>query len=839
MTEPKKTSPAAVENKPRREGAHLAGLALGLAVFAILVFRVVLPAETVLFTTDDNIGSLAYRKAELPGAYVARWTDNVLLGRSSLIPVQWTSLLLWLLPLEFYTDWIHAIDLWIASIFLVAFLRLRGVGWTGCLLAALTAYWTGTNLTLTYAGHLGKFGAMMFGAVALWMIEKCAQTRHYAWGVLAGGAVGMMLLEQQDVGLFLGLLLGAYAVYALVRAVGWKPLPLVLSLAPMGVAVLLTAGPSVFRAYETNVSGSDIMSEKTDPRERWDFCTQWSVPPDESVDFIAPGFTGWRSYDPEGPYWGRTGRAADWEKTRQGFPNFRLESIYVGIIPVALALCAVFLALRGDFKGVVRADTLFWSAAAVLALLLSFGRYFPLYKLFYLLPGMDSIRNPNKFLHVFQIALAVVTAFGAQALLPVQGAEAGLRNRRLRWFAVALLGVACLLLLSAASVGLSRGYWEQKFAADGWRTEGAVMAGNMVRALVHAGLLGVLCAGGLLVALWRPWEHRALPRQALGWALALVVALDALALAGRYITPMELRGNVEGNAAVRFLKKNLGQQRLYMLDQSGFYNNWLTVLFPYHDISTFNLALSARLETDYDRFLKKVGADPLRLWELSGVGYILAPGRAWQGIRRDPRLKRELEVAFRYDVYPLGAGIGVAESVEEGPDQHLVLRYKRGLPRFLLVDQWEGVGDDKVCEALLRPDFNPRARVLVTPPDATLLPAGAPAAADRGPAGDVKVLFFGKTEQVLSASVRQPSVLLAVQKFSPDWQVLVDGIPSRLLRCNYVCQGVYLTPGDHTVILRYRPGVWHLWVQASAALLCIGCVLQLAALRWVRKKGKE
>ncbi|MEI8190900.1 MAG: hypothetical protein WCI75_14390, partial [candidate division NC10 bacterium] len=64
-----------------------------------------------------------------------------------------------------------------------------------------------------------------------------------------------------------------------------------------------------------------------------------------------------------------------------------------------------------------RREIIFWTIAAAIALLLSFGKYFPLYALFYKLPLVSSIRNPNKFLQVFQMALGILAAYGFQALL--------------------------------------------------------------------------------------------------------------------------------------------------------------------------------------------------------------------------------------------------------------------------------------------------------------------------------------------------------------------------------------------------------------------------------------
>ncbi|MEI7436828.1 MAG: hypothetical protein WCL16_08495 [bacterium] len=59
-----------------------------------------------------------------------------------------------------------------------------------------------------------------------------------------------------------------------------------------------------------------------------------------------------------------------------------------------------------------RSEILFWSAAALIALLPAYGKYFPLYALFYQLPIVNNIRNPNKFLQVFQLCLGILAAYG-------------------------------------------------------------------------------------------------------------------------------------------------------------------------------------------------------------------------------------------------------------------------------------------------------------------------------------------------------------------------------------------------------------------------------------------
>jgi hypothetical protein len=273
-----------------------------------------------------------------------------------------------------------------------------------------------------YAGHTGKFDILMLATLCLWAVDRAACARSALWGVVAGGCLGMAFVAQQDVALFFAMFLGSYAVYAVVRENGWRLVPLARVMTPMLAIALWVASRSLLSGYTDVVRGSVTVGGE-DPRAKWEFATQWSWPPEESIDFIAPGYMGWRSGEAEGPYWGRMGRSAGWEATGKGFQNFKLENQYLGMIPLAFALFAVAVAASGGCRA-SRADVWFWSAATLLALLLAFGKYFPLYRLLYELPVVNSIRNPNKFLQVFQVGFGILAAFGLESALRLAGVEA-------------------------------------------------------------------------------------------------------------------------------------------------------------------------------------------------------------------------------------------------------------------------------------------------------------------------------------------------------------------------------------------------------------------------------
>jgi len=164
--------------------------------------------------------------------------------------------------------------------------------------------------------------------------------------------------------------------------------------------------------------------------------------------------------------------------------------------------------------------------------------------------------------------------------------------------------------------------------------------------------------------------------------------------------------------------------------------------------------------------------------------------------------------------------------------QYAVIEFAGALPRAGLYSQWiTQTNDAQALETLFSPGFNPAQTVLV----ATNLPA-PPAGATNQSAGTVAFVSYAPKDLVLKADVKTPAVLLLNDKYDPYWQVLVDGHPAPLLRCNFIMRGVSLTPGAHTVEFHFRPPYQGLYVSLAAIVLGLVLVLFLA-LRSGRQDG--
>ena len=820
---------------------------LWMAAFFILVaavvFHVLWTPGTVLMSSDDNVGLLKSNQRMLEASALHPWVGESLWGLPTMSMVRPGYFLLQALPAAVFMNLYHGLCLAVSAWLLALYLRDKGLRPAACLLGGLVAFWVGTNLTLTYAGHVGKYGLMPFLALAVWALGRWGQTGRVAWSVVAGASAGAMFLEQADVALFCALLLLPLGVFEAVRAAGgWNPLALLRrSWAALLAAALLAGGASLA------ARGSGV-TESTDGQtaaERWAYTTQWSQPPEESLDFIAPGWTGWRSGEATGPYWGRMGRSEGWETTRQGFMNFKLENVYVGVLPLLFALMGLAAAFR--WRQEKNAATIaLWGGLCVLALLLAFGKYFPLYRPLSLLPGFGSIRNPNKFIHFFQMAWGVLAAFGLEAALRMEGKAV----RKWIWgagivSAVFLLsGLALWADVSTNAMGpvIQRNRAFAVTYAGGAFALGAAVLWLLSQNVFHSveksfpqcGKKGAeFSTGGKKSStVWKTSVRRLAAWGA--WIPAAVVVFDAaVILAPKYIQTMP-PGYVAENELVRFLKREVGFNRTAMATQDGFYNLWLTYLFPYHGISSVNVTQLPRPPADYTAFWSSV-RDPVRGWRLAAVSHVLAHAQVAGQLMANPAWASQLEVVWGYQPANDGQGGVATRMVPAGRNApEVVLRLKPVPPRVAAVQSWRVVPDEVALKTLDDPSFQPFSSLLL--PEGTEVPG--PPSGDPGPMPVVKVTRLIPGRYEFTVENHGPAWVRVAEKFDPAWKATVDGKPVPVTRCDYMFQGVFFPEaGTHEVVLKFAPSSLPVALQGAGVLAGLGAALWLVAVR--RRQGGD
>jgi hypothetical protein len=315
----------------------------------------------------------------------------------------------------------YALAGYFAALGLAYFLKGRGLSrlasYGGGLLLALSGYW----FSLFSAGHVGWFQWMTYGVFAFGLCDRAVRRGKWRHWILLGATVAWGSFYQPDLWLLFTVFTGVYFVWCCIRERHW---PNFKGVALAALSFFVIGGVSFYHAFTDALAGRDQQitesktAAQTDDDARWIFTTNWSMPPEDTLEFFIPrihGDTscpmtqafGRRAGKDVKPYTGRLGRPLN---ARAG--NYRQHSLYCGFVTCLLALVGLAFSFKNR-----RTDALFFAAAALIFWLFSMGRFCePIYRIVYALPFGDYLRAPVKWHHLTELCLAVLAAFGIDAL---------------------------------------------------------------------------------------------------------------------------------------------------------------------------------------------------------------------------------------------------------------------------------------------------------------------------------------------------------------------------------------------------------------------------------------
>lgn len=477
----------------------------------------------------------------------------------------------------------------LAAWFTYFWLRDKGLGRAAACYGGL-AYALG-DVFVTHIGNLNLNATIAYLPLVLLLADRAFLRRSARWALGAGLTLGVAVLAGHgQMALYVGLALGALALY---RAVGrgvWRYAPTTLAL------LLLIALVGALTAAVALLPNVELLRYTARAQLSWAEATRYTLPWRGLLGLVLPSFYGRSAAD----FWG------PWERVEVG---------YVGLWTVALALAG--LVAKGE--GRVRAfPRLFLGLLLAVGLLGALGAQTPFYRLLYALPGLGGVRAPARLLILADLALAGLAAYGLERLAS---------SRRAR-----LVALVALVLSGAAALGLPR---LVAVPPDRW----PVVEGGLRLAAIVAGA-GVVW----MLALWR-WGNT--PRRVATLALVAVLALGAdLTLSGARLErePNDPTLGYQHADVVEFLRRDGG---LYRIDSSAA-DAWQPDAAAVHDLYDIGGVPNPLNLATYQTYRWGIGGRGDRLYSLLGVKYVLANKDRPPG---DARLVPVYTAGEQVDVY--------------------------------------------------------------------------------------------------------------------------------------------------------------------------------------------
>ena len=416
---------------------HAACLAVALFLPLALLFHGSLSPSLVLFSNDGPLGMLVSQADSVLHTFTGLWRPLNWIGNQDISSQPDVTMALFVglhspvLFAKFYAP------LALALLGLGAWFFARSAGFhplVGVLTAAAAAL---NSNPVSYAcwGLPPKALALAATLAALGLLLRASSSGWTGWlrVVLAGFCVGINVVEGADVGAILSLYVAAFAAWQAIVDTSANRGALIRGGLKLGVVALCAgwiAAHALASLLGTQIKGIAGVDQSPESKaERWDFATGWSFPKAETIRILVPGVLGYRMDTPGGgAYWGGVGQ--------DGTPQTRFSGSgeYAGALVLVVAALACLRSFRSSraagnaYSFVEQRYIWFWMLAALISLLLAYGRFAPFYQYVFNLPYFSTIRIPMKFLHGMHLSIWILFAYGLEGI--ARSAFAGTTSRR-------------------------------------------------------------------------------------------------------------------------------------------------------------------------------------------------------------------------------------------------------------------------------------------------------------------------------------------------------------------------------------------------------------------------
>ncbi len=458
-----------------------------------------------------------------------------------------------------------------------------------------------------------------------------------------------------------------------------------------------------------------------------------------------------------------------------GYGNYWEDAIYIGVLPICVALSAAWLAIRkrNQFSDLGR----FLVALSIGAILLALGKNTFIYPfLFRYVPTFDLFQAPTRWTLLLVFALSLLAGIGIDSWRTPTG-------RGLYWIRLGTAGAAVIGVAAYIGTILIEG-----------------VEPSFVRAFAIAGAWFFVT--GMLILFARRVQS---PGVVL--LIGFVLSIDLL-LAGRGLNPSTTADLYQGESALysqiepnqRIFMPHELEQKLKFEDyfrfdtfDSGVDWRWvrdsglsnITILDDLVSANNFDPLLPGK----YVSWMESLTALPIRdrgkLLALMDIGWLILP--------------------------------------DENMPESVSIQGLEGAQRVWFVPQALYEPTDEIAlDEVMSPEFDPSTTVILDEPfpsEYVGSSEGEVLVFDESISGDISMDVF----------VEKGSWLLLSDTWFPGWRVSIDGASTKLFRGDYVFRAVWVPAGSHVVEFLYQPPSF--WLGALISIIAwIGLIVTVV--RW-------
>ena len=714
------------------------------------------------------------------------------------------SLAMFFLDARVMWGWKMALHIFMAGSFTYLWLR-RGLG-----LDRLPAFFGGLVymmgaelVSLTLPGGDGKLFVSALAPLVFWLAERAAAKQRLADFALFSLGIALILFTSHMQAAFycvwgvsLYYLFRVWQIWRTERSTG-KAATLVGMYALAGVLAVASAAVQFLPPLQYLREYSHRVDRAEAGERGMAWSASYSLNAEEIVSLVIPEFVGELAQTSptrqQGGYWGRN--------------PLKLNHEYAGLVP--LLLIPILLWRRRT------PQVWFFGGLAVLTLLYGLADT-PLFRLFYLIPGVNLFRSWSIIIFLYGLSVATLGAIAVQHMqewLTRDRAESDIAAaQRTLWIVAGVFGVLALLESGGAITGL----WQSMF--------GGVINAQALQANLEYIKLGFWIAFALALAVAGTWQ---LAARRVFSATVFVLLLSFWAVVDSYrVSRPFVRNTALINEQIDQTPLFRGDEviaQLQRVQQAGGVFRMID-LGVYSFTGGQNLPAIHGLEqvaghhgNEIGRYRNLIGGEGLenlnldtwRLLDVTNTAYVVVP----PAVLSDARFAPVFNGPLFEQVYAGQTG--------------LVYRKRSALPRAYLVGSTEVIADDGVAiSRLLSPEFDARNTAILSGP----LPSDVEVQA--GATGAVEWLNRQVDEYTLRVAPDRPALLVVLDNYYPAWRATVDDREVPIWRANETFRAIAVPAGEHSITFKYGTDQLRRGAYISLiVLVLLGAVVIVSAVR--------
>ena len=517
-------------------------------------------------------------------------------------------------------------------------------------------------------------------------------------------------------------------------------------------------------------------TKETSSGTDWDYATQWSFHPKETISFLYPYHYGLQNFPTRDMK-----SAAYW-----GFMPFTQSTHYLGLIVILFAILGALLRKPDRFESYM------WVLSG-LVIFVGFGNYFPaLYKpLFLLAPFFSKFRIPSMIFILLAISIPYLAAIGLDKLITTEKKQ--IVKKKILWVFGGFIGLTFIFLIFGESILSFSSLSDNRFNP-------AILSQvkDIRKELFKKGIMLALVLSGSTFGLSWLFLKGEVNKKIFSTLIVLFSIGDLWVVNNEFLflkKPEKINLYFRETPLINYLKNDNSHFRIFPVDElnSNKYGYW--------GIQSIGGYRAVKLRHFQD------------LMDAGGFGR--------------PQILNMLNVKYVLTEKKINSPLFSPVINYNGLYKNTAV-----LPRTWFVNNIDNVTDQKTSlQSVLSQSFDPEKAAVITNYSGPEIPESS--------TGTAQIETLSENEIVITASTSAGGLLILSEiYYKPGWKCKIDGILTDIFQTNHVLRSIFVPEGTHSIKFFYDKISWEITRLISRISFLI-ILFSLIFISWKGRGNKD